>query len=683
MLTCLQCQFENPDQNKFCQSCGASLTHQTCPECSAQVPLEALNCQECGARTGTTWRAIFTVSTNPSAAPEGVAQPVAEEDITVPLFSAVVPRTTAKAGVAVNTPDQQRLETLPLDYLDPQQRYQVLEPLQLLPGYPNEYETLVLDRQPLQKTVLQALQKQDLSPETLLEESQLSLVPPMAQLYLTLNLQLYQTLPSIQDAWFEDNKTILLLEDRSDWLTLIDWWRDRSIPPQQVLYIFNETLKLWTALEPFGCCQSLLKLDNILIDEDEILGLRRLYWESNPTTVMLKQLGQVWQQFLEQSDQAELAAIAGLVQSLLSEEIDTLDQLRHQLKLIDLELQGEDIPAYFAAAEDDLDIDSDAPTEIPDTPYNQRMMGAQTQIQSLTAERNSDILDDLPTVVLPMQLFSLEDSGLTDTGRQRDRNEDAYLIQTQIHRIEHKTGRSIHAQGLYILCDGMGGHAGGEVASSLAVDTLTQYFQEHWLGNPEKRHQLPNHSTILEGVRHANQVIYEMNQKQSRTGSGRMGTTLVLVLVQDTQWAVAHVGDSRLYSYTRKQGLKLMTQDHDVAHREIQRGVDPTVANSRPDAFQLTQALGPRGDDHVNPDIQFLEFNEDMILLLSSDGLTDNDLVEKHHLTHLAPLISSRASLDRGANDLIELANQHNGHDNITTLLIRAKVRPNLGNIRE
>ncbi|MBC6471787.1 MAG: hypothetical protein GDA48_02320 [Hormoscilla sp. GM102CHS1] len=162
-----------------------------------------------------------------------------------------------------------------------------------------------------------------------------------------------------------------------------------------------------------------------------------------------------------------------------------------------------------------------------------------------------------------------------------------------------------------------------------------------------------------------------------------MGTTLILVLIQDTNVAIIHVGDSRLYKFTRKQGLMQVPRDHDVAQREIQRGVAPEIAYSRPDAYQLTQALGPRNSDFIKPDIQFLDINEDLLLILSSDGLTDNDLVEQYANTHLEPLISSRASLERGVNELIDLANEYNGHDNITTVLIRAKVRPNLCSFRE
>jgi serine/threonine protein phosphatase PrpC len=150
-----------------------------------------------------------------------------------------------------------------------------------------------------------------------------------------------------------------------------------------------------------------------------------------------------------------------------------------------------------------------------------------------------------------------------------------------------------------------------------------------------------------------------------------------MLLVQNTKAAIAHVGDSRLYRLTRKRGLEQLTVDHEVGQREIRRGVEPGVAYSRPDAYQLTQALGPRNEQSIDPDVQFLELNEDTLFLLCSDGLSDNELVESHWQTHLAPLLSSRANLDRGILQLIELANEHNGHDNITAVLIRVKVRPN------
>jgi protein phosphatase len=143
---------------------------------------------------------------------------------------------------------------------------------------------------------------------------------------------------------------------------------------------------------------------------------------------------------------------------------------------------------------------------------------------------------------------------------------------------------------------------------------------------------------------------------------------------------VAHVGDSRLYRVTPKRGLEQITVDHEVGQREISRGVEPSVAYSRPDAYQLTQALGPRDEHLIIADVQFLEINEDSLFVLASDGLSDNDLLKIHWQTHLAPLLSSSANLESGVQALIDLANHYNGHDNITAVVIRAKVRPNLNN---
>jgi protein phosphatase len=297
---------------------------------------------------------------------------------------------------------------------------------------------------------------------------------------------------------------------------------------------------------------------------------------------------------------------------------------------------------------------------------------AHTVLQFEESEENENKSDDMPTIVLPMQLNTLDNVGLTDVGRQRDHNEDYFGIDTKINKIELPKARAIAARGLYILCDGMGGHAGGEVASELAVRTLQKYFQTYWNFN-----HLPNDDIIREGVRQANKAIYDLNQKDSRSGVGRMGTTLVMMLVQDTHVAVAHVGDSRLYRLTRR-GIEQVTIDHEVGQREILRGVEPNIAYARPDAYQLTQALGPRDETLIDPDIQFFQVSEDTLFILASDGLSDNNLLETHWKTHLQPLLSSNANLDKGVRELIDLANKYNGHDNITAVLVRAKVRPNI-----
>jgi protein phosphatase len=283
--------------------------------------------------------------------------------------------------------------------------------------------------------------------------------------------------------------------------------------------------------------------------------------------------------------------------------------------------------------------------------------------------------DDSPTVVLPMQLVSLEDAGRTDVGQQRSHNEDEFVIQTLLQRVENPQTRTLLAHGVYILCDGMGGHDGGEIASAQAANFLKQYFETH------SPNQLPKESTIRDGILAANAALYKTNQDNSSYGSGRMGTTLAMMLVHNTQVALAHVGDSRIYRYTRKNGLEQLTVDHELGQLEIQRGVPPEIAYAMPDAYQLTQALGPRDNNFVEPDIRFLELNEDTLFLICSDGLSDNDLLEESLESHVQPLLSSRTNLETGVTELIDLANECNGHDNITVIVVRAKVKPNMASL--
>jgi protein phosphatase len=334
-------------------------------------------------------------------------------------------------------------------------------------------------------------------------------------------------------------------------------------------------------------------------------------------------------------------------------KIETMAQLRSRLEEISVELE--------ALGSANLPPIKEKNTAVPTIP------------QSDEPEDSISKTDDMPTVVLTMQLSSLEDAGRTDVGNQRHHNEDYFGIETKIDKLELPKSRVLQGRGLYILCDGMGGHAGGEIASELAVNTLRQYFQKHWIAN-----QLPTEESICEAVYLANEAIYKLNQQEARSGVGRMGTTLAMLLIQDTQAAVAHVGDSRLYRLTRKRGLEQVTVDHEVGQREITRGVEASIAYGRPDAYQLTQALGPRDQNSIDPNVDFFQINEDTLLLLASDGLSDNDLLETHWQTHLEPLLSSGINLEQGVTDLIDLANQHNGHDNITGILVRAKVRPNL-----
>jgi len=677
MLICPQCKFENPNTNKFCQKCGTSLTHKICPECSTDVPVNALRCHNCDTECGTVFWAIITQEASVNLG-DGEEDNGTHTEVEAPPSGTL--NLGENSGAESSVPAS---ECLPVSvpptapnpqitsgsYLDSQERYQLLDTLPSLENL-TEVEARVLDCQPYQISPIEAIlgnQQSDLVTPSVAANA----IPSLAKLYIALQYQDHPGIPRIHDAWQQGDKQVILIEDRSNWQLLLDLWQEETTSSLKILHWCNEMAQLWAVLEPVSCRQSLLELSNLRLDEDQTLALQRLYVESHNSQAIaespeddqalsvisqpltIQALGRVWQTLFRQTQRTQFGSVVQMLGDLEAGKIETIAQLRSRLQEISVELE--------ALGTGTLPPIQEKHTIVP------------TILQSQEPEDIISKTDDMPTVVLAMQLSSLEDAGRTDVGRQRHHNEDYFGIETKVEKLELPKNRILQGHGLYILCDGMGGHAGGEVASELAVNTLRQYFQEHWIPN-----QLPTENSIREAVYLANEAIYKLNQQDARSGVGRMGTTLVMLLVQDTQAAVAHVGDSRLYRVTRKQGLEQVTVDHEVGQREITRGVEASVAYARPDAYQLTQALGPRAQNSINPDVGFFEINEDTLLVLVSDGLSDNDLLETHWQTHLEPLLSSAANLERGVTELIDLANQHNGHDNITAILIRAKVRPNL-----
>lgn len=525
---------------------------------------------------------------------------------------------------------------------------------------------------------------------------------PKIGTYIALQDLLYPSFPTVQDAW-DDDGTIVILENRDLLEHLEDVVTQPTVVPPQILHWCHEMTEIWEVLNTHACCKSILTLDNVRVDEDHILCLRRLYFDPAPNHYSLKDLGILWQTLFTQNDLALKQcpeALMEICQDLATCSIADLETLRRRLEIAADQIHHNalanlvppnetpapsenDVWAPSASVENlDLNNDVDEPNLLTSPTETNPIEPNQTENPNISevgfageliesTDQSFNIGDD-PTVVLPMQLHTLANSGLTNIGIQRDHNEDFFSMDTTIHTSDTPAGRICRAKGLYILCDGMGGHAAGEVASAAAGDSLTAFFQSHWLD------ELPDESTIHDAIIAANQHIYDQNQADASEGSRRMGTTLVMLLIQDTKAAIAHVGDSRIYRFTRRQGLEQLTVDHEVGQREIARGVSPDIAYARPDAYQLTQALGPRDQDFIRPDIQFLDMNEDALFILGSDGLTDNELLETYCESHISPLISSNANLEEETHNLIDLANQVNGHDNITVLLVRIKLRPKL-----
>ncbi len=266
------------------------------------------------------------------------------------------------------------------------------------------------------------------------------------------------------------------------------------------------------------------------------------------------------------------------------------------------------------------------------------------------------------------QQIQIKYAALTDVGRLRDHNEDGFRCFTQTMVAEsHNQGRFETTRSLFVLCDGMGGHAGGEVASAMALDAIAESFKPFWTA------ELPGEQKLREIIANANQTIFNLNDSESRREAGRMGTTLLILATCNNNIAIAHVGDSRIYQITAT-GIQQLTRDHEVAIQLIDQGMAPEIALARPDAHQLTQALGPNTNQYVNPDLKFFRIETPSLFLLCSDGLCDNDVVEKNWQEYLHPLLASDSNLNDGIERLVQLGNSLNGYDNITAIAINCQL---------
>ncbi|RZM76552.1 serine/threonine phosphatase [Leptolyngbya iicbica LK] len=664
MFVCPHCQSENPLQNRFCQQCGKALRE-----------LQAI---------------VMPIAPPRETAPS--------EAVSTHSKTAVSPSATAVATVATLFTPQNRLKD--------QERYQLRQPTDADKPLNADVTILsILDCEPAADSPL--VEFLENAPDDLDQAAIDELIPPLAFPYWELQESLYPVVPELQAAWQIENYAITVIEDRTSWRTLTDLASAGVVEPLELVHWLYEIIALWMTLSPFAAETSVLAPDNLRVDDDQVVCLQRLIFNPDETPPSLETLGQLWQTWLTQSSLPQLEPLEDLVTDLVAGLLD--DPTTVQTRLIEiadrlseptsaaepavetapsttttLPLAATDTPGETVAALSIEEIAAEAKASAADSPLllvEDLLLGAELDDaanSSPEAESASEEggLGDLPTMALPMKLHRLDDAGRTHVGRQRAHNEDSFFAHTQVQRLNSPAGAQVTARGLYILCDGMGGHSGGEVASQLAVDSLKEYFAEHWQAD------LPDEEVIRTGILNANQAIFDQNESEERAGNARMGTTLVMVLVNDHQVAVAHVGDSRLYGLTRQE-LTQITVDHEVGQREINRGVEPAIAYARPDAYQLTQALGPRSNQEIAPTITYLTISQDTLFVLCSDGLSDNELLENHVESHLKPLMRTKVDLDDGVADLIDLANEHNGHDNITAIVVRLKLRPNLNAIAD
>ncbi len=247
----------------------------------------------------------------------------------------------------------------------------------------------------------------------------------------------------------------------------------------------------------------------------------------------------------------------------------------------------------------------------------------------------------------------------SDVGRKRQGNEDSFCLEPGL--------------GLFVVADGMGGHAAGEVASRLAVDTIREYIAKHLLGEelpnvgPAASGESDGAVLLLGSIRRANQVIYETAQCRSEYAG--MGTTVAAALTRGSTVVLAHVGDSRIYRI-RADRIAQVSRDHSFVQQQVDRGV-LSVEDSYTSRYRhmITRALGLK--EAVDVDLSEEPAEAEDILLLCSDGLSD--LLEDEEI--LATVRENTSDLDQACQALVDLANFKGGDDNITAILIRARAR--------
>jgi serine/threonine protein phosphatase PrpC len=246
-------------------------------------------------------------------------------------------------------------------------------------------------------------------------------------------------------------------------------------------------------------------------------------------------------------------------------------------------------------------------------------------------------------------------AGGTDVGKVRDHNEDSYAVLAE--------------QNLIMVCDGMGGHAAGEVASQLAVETITKIFIEHDLdlftgeNLPYPEELTPEGKLLVGAIAVANhRIIDRAKQSSGHTG---MGTTIVACHFKDGIASLCHVGDSRAY-LIRNGNIKRVTIDHSWVSEVMEKHhLTEEESENLVNRNVITRALGTRAA--VRTDISQIRFAKGDMFLLCSDGLcglvSDTDILKAAN--------SCEEDINRLVRELIAKANEAGGNDNITLVVAR------------
>jgi PPM family protein phosphatase len=244
---------------------------------------------------------------------------------------------------------------------------------------------------------------------------------------------------------------------------------------------------------------------------------------------------------------------------------------------------------------------------------------------------------------------------VTDVGRKRKGNEDSLFVNPE--------------QKLYVVADGMGGHAAGEVASRVAVESINEFVcltsgdeDITWPFGLDQTISFDG-NRLKSAIQYANRKVLEATRERKEyTG---MATTVVTVLVDGEQANIAHVGDSRVY-LVRGGDLRQLTTDHSWVNEQIESGaISADQARSHPLRNVVTRALG--GKPELVVDLQVHKVESQDVLLLCSDGLTT--MLPDAEIARI--LRDGGGDIDQAARALVDESNHKGGEDNITVLLVK------------
>ncbi|MBW4654105.1 MAG: protein phosphatase 2C domain-containing protein [Kaiparowitsia implicata GSE-PSE-MK54-09C] len=438
--------------------------------------------------------------------------------------------------------------------------------------------------------------------------------------------------PTIYGFCIADSTAVLLLEnapiDRSGSPLPSLSASLRGAPAVRQVYWLWQLLELWVPLLEAGVASSVLVDENLRVEGWRV-WVRSLYgdFQAEEGVPPVSELATLWQSWLP---------------SLQPAIADPVRDLCRFMK------EGDDTPA---------------------------------KLRAIATRLNQLLLDQAAQLPLRLKV-----AAATSPGPHQPLNEDACFPQPG--HAPTATDAAVLPY-LVMVCDGVGGHAGGEVASQMAVRSmqlqirtmLADVMEETALLTPDIVTQQ------LESIlRIVNNTIASQNDTQGREARDRMGTTLVMALQLPQKIATArgnanahelyllHLGDSRAYWLTPDY-CQLLTVDDDLAGREVRLGRSLyRDALRRKDGGALVQALGTRNADAIYPTIQRFVVEEDGVLMLCSDGLSDNDRVSQHWPDVMRAFAKGKLTLEGCAKTWVELANQHNRHDNTSVVLLECRV---------